>query len=133
MALTPPTQAPTNSYFRGKTPEPVVIHHVNSSNQVVPAQLADPTLATSGTYDQVDVDEAGTLLLAANPSRKGLLLRNTGADTVYWGLSDTVLATTGQPLDLDESIYPSHLSGYGGPIYAITGAGDTATVAVTEW
>ncbi len=56
------------------------------------------------TVDQVTVTNTATLLIAANAARRGLVITNTGDQTVYLGGSG-VLTTTGYPLGQGLSIY----------------------------
>lgn len=145
MATTPGS-VPTNSYFRGKTPEPVIVHHLNEDNVPVPitAPVAAPAF-DSGTSDSVDVDDTGAEVLAANADRRGFVIRNQGYPSsdnadVYWGFSNSVVVPSasagsnrGQLLENGEVLSSSDLPNYTGPIHAVTATGEAAQVSVVEW
>lgn len=87
------------------------------------------TLSTAAMLAAVTVTEAATVILAASATRKGHILYNSGAETVYVGVAAGVLTTTGIPvaagatfnLDAPGTIYT-------GAIYGICAAGKTTEV-----
>jgi hypothetical protein len=64
----------------------------------------------------------GTLILSANPQRIGLILVNTGTETVYIGHDTSLTTANGIPLKTDMNL--TEASGgekmYQGPYYGIT-------------
>jgi hypothetical protein len=75
----------------------------------------------------------GTLILDANPKRIGIIIVNTGTQTVYLGHDTNVTTANGIPLKTDMNLTES--SGgekmYQGPFYGIT-ASSTSDVRYDE-
>lgn len=75
----------------------------------------------------------GTLIVAANPQRIGLIIVNTGTQTVYLGHDTSVSTSNGIPLKTDMNLTES--SGgekmYQGAFYGIT-ASSTSDVRYDE-
>lgn len=137
------THAPQNSQFRGKTPEPVIIHQLDGSGEPVAIR---EEVATTGTFKTVDVGTTGVVILNSNTSRIGFLITNQGypgigAETsVFLGFTNAVVApgatagtNRGFELAFGESISSNDLPGYKGAIYAISAAGDSAQLSAVEW
>ena len=85
--------------------------------------------ATATMVAPVTVTEAATLVLAANTARRGHVLFNSGLQTLYVGVANTITTATGIPVapgaefDLD-----ARGVAYTGAIYGITAAGVTTSV-----
>ena len=78
--------------------------------------------ATINSTGQVSVTSAATLIIAANASRKGVLITNTGNATVYVGTSG-VTATTGHALPAGASLSLPTLAA----VYGIAATSQTVT------
>lgn len=74
----------------------------------------------------------GTLIIAPNPARLGVILTNTGTQTVYIGQDTTVTSANGVPLKQDSTLTEDNggTKMYCGPIYGITA---TSTADVRYW
>jgi hypothetical protein len=87
------------------------------------------------SYGTVTVSSSagGTLIVAANPKRIGLIIVNSSAPTVYLGHDTNVTTTNGIPLKTDMNLTES--SGgekmYQGPFYGIT-ASSTSDIRYDE-
>lgn len=81
-------------------------------------------------FGSVAVTDAEAVeVVAANPARLGLTIRNNGADTVYLGGDDTV--TDASPLVLAAgATYVDEISN--DAWWAIAGTGDSATLVFVE-
>lgn len=64
----------------------------------------------------------GTLIIAANPQRIGLIIVNTGTQTVYLGHDTSLTTANGIPLKTDMNLTESAGGEkmYQGPFYGIT-------------
>lgn len=85
------------------------------------------------TITQVSMTESNAQIIASDASRKQLMIKNSGSNTVYIGNSASVSASTnnaagGYPILAGETLY---LHDYSGVVYGICGAGLTSSVAVT--
>ena len=80
----------------------------------------------------ITVTNGATLIVSPNPMRLGLLLTNTGTQTVYIGQDTTLTAANGVPLKQDSTLTEDNggTKMYCGPIYGITA---TSTSDVRVW
>ncbi len=82
----------------------------------------------------VTIGTAAGVLIQANPQRIGMVIVNTGSDSVYIGNNSSVTSNDGFPLKQDESF--TYDSGgdklYLGDFYGITASG-TSDVRVHEF
>lgn len=62
------------------------------------------SLATTMNHASKNIANTDTTIIAANASRKGIILYNNGTATIYIGLTG-VTTSTGYPLPSDETIY----------------------------
>lgn len=60
-------------------------------------------LSTTGAYGNVTISSTATIIRAANSSRKKILIKNNGTQTVYIGVSG-VTTSTGIPLSSSVNI-----------------------------
>lgn len=84
--------------------------------------------ATTQNYGSVGVLSAATLIKAANPNRKAILIKNNSTQNVYIGSNNSVSVSNGQVLAPGEAFYDDC---YTGDIYGIC-AGGSADVRYTE-
>lgn len=85
------------------------------------------------TYNTVTITTNATLIAAANPERKGLLIANNGDDTVYIGFTSAVTTTTGFPLYASATLSNDNLlAAFRGNVYGIV-ASATQDVRYMEW
>ena len=80
----------------------------------------------------VAATSGGTLIIAPNPQRLGVIITNTGTQTVYIGQDTTLTAANGVPLKQDSTLTEDNggTKMYCGPIYGITA---TSTSDVRVW
>jgi len=92
--------------------------------------LSSANLAKAGTiaWGAVSVADEVTVILAAQPTRTGLIIVNNSTQTVYLGL-DTVSTVNGIPLEPGESYSNQD---WVGAIYGIVAA-DTSDVRVEDF
>lgn len=84
-------------------------------------------------YNTVSITGTAGILIAANPNRKGLLVRNNGTQIVYLGYDSSVTSSNGFPLSPQDTIETSNLlAGYRGVLYAISASG-TQDIRYMEW
>lgn len=84
-------------------------------------------------YNTVTVTNSATLIVAANPSRKGLIITNESNVTVFIGPDSSITSANAPSLPALGNITNSGLeSGFRGSIYGIVASG-TADVRFWEW
>lgn len=84
-------------------------------------------------YNAVSVGSTATLIMSANNERKGCLIFNNGANTIYLGMASNVTSTTGLPLAANATFSNSDLHAlWRGAIYGIT-ASSTSDTRFWEW
>jgi len=88
----------------------------------------------ASTYNQVAMSDTAALIIASNTSRKKLILRNTGTQTVFIGNDASVVDTAnnangGYPIPTDSFFY---LNDYTGNIYGICASGLNSTIMLIE-
>ena len=84
-------------------------------------------------YNSVTIQNSATLILAANPARRGCLIANTSAGTVYLGMNASVGTSTGMPL-LQNAIFTDsgERDAWRGAIYGVV-ASATSDCRFWEW
>jgi len=75
-------------------------------------------------YGSVSVLDTATVILISNPSRRALVIQNSGAVTVYIGFDDQVTTANGIPITSGGSyINSGDGEGFKGSIYGIVATG----------
>ncbi len=75
-------------------------------------------------YNTVTVGTSASLVLGANPSRRGMILANAGASTVYIGSDSSVTTSTGIPIVANGNLTDSGPRDlWKGDVYAICASG----------
>lgn len=86
-----------------------------------------------GSYNTVPTGTSATLIIAANPERKGVIVYNYSAVNVFVGPDANVTVSNGIPLLPRANVDWIGLdSSYRGAIYAVATSG-TADVRYWEW
>lgn len=88
-----------------------------------------PTTTMNHAQVSIPVTAGGTLLIAANTSRKSLLIQNIGAFAMFCG-NTGLSATTGFKVDIGASFFDD-TAVFNGAVYCI-GSGGTTTAAYRE-
>ena len=74
------------------------------------------------TYGAFSVGATATLISAANPQRKGLMIFNNSSSTLYIGMDSNVTTSTGYPILQNVTFATDDLAGvWKGNIYGISG------------
>lgn len=87
--------------------------------------------SSTATYSSYNATTTASIILAANTTRRGFSLLNTGTNVVYIGFANTVSSTNHGFSIAKGALYESSIN-YTGSVYAIS-AGGTASVNVIEY
>ena len=88
----------------------------------------------ASTYNQVAMSDTAASIIAANSSRRKLILKNSGSSVVFIGNSASVVDTAnnangGYPIAVSATFY---LNDYTGAVFGICASGETAEISVIE-
>jgi hypothetical protein len=84
-------------------------------------------------YNAVSVGSSATLIMASNPSRKGSMIFNNSAGTVFLGMDSSVTTTTGIPVVQNSTFNNSGIQdAWRGDIYGIVVSG-SSDIRFWEW
>lgn len=90
-------------------------------------------MAFISNYGAISVGATAILIMAANNERKGCVIFNNGANTIYLGMDSSVTSSTGLPLLANATFSNSNLQAlWRGAIYAIT-VSSTSDTRFWEW
>lgn len=85
------------------------------------------------TYNAVTITTAATILIPANPGRRGIMVVNNSTSTIYIGPDSAITTANAIPLYASGTFITSgDHDGFRGVIYGIVGA-STADVRYWEW
>ncbi len=85
------------------------------------------------TYGAVTVTGAATQIMASNMERKGCVIVNNGAVTIYLGMDASVTSSTGLPLAAGATFGNSNFYAlWRGAIYGVT-ASSSSDTRFWEW
>lgn len=90
-------------------------------------------MGVNTAYNAVTITTAATLILGANPARKGMYFVNNSAQTIYIGPDASITTSNAVPIAAGATVFNSgEREAWRGPIYGIVAA-TIANARYWEW